>query len=146
MIFLSTLPVPHAVSTIACSSKQTITSSRSRQQGILCISWLKTSSRPASFPRCSRRSLSSRMTRRQPRVRLEHVQHGQGSRDGVLVTEHRQELPRRPPPIDNHWRVLHNACGWAVVSMSYLRDRGTQVRPISIVFIVPSLCHDRLLM
>jgi hypothetical protein len=38
MIFLSTLPVPHAVSTIGCSSKQTITSRWPRQQGILCIS------------------------------------------------------------------------------------------------------------
>jgi hypothetical protein len=85
------------------------------------------------------------MTRRQPRVWLEHVRRGQESRDGVLVTEHRQELPCRPPPIDYHWRVLHKAGRWEVVSMSYLRDWGTQVRPIMIVVIVPSLCHDRLL-
>ena len=82
---------------------------------------------------------------RQPPVWLEHVQRGKESRDRVLVTEHRQELPRRPPPIDYHWRVLHKACGWEVVSMSYLRDWGTQVRPITIVFIVPSFCRDRLL-
>ncbi len=92
MVFLSTLPVPHAVS-IACSSKQTITSSRSRQQGILAFHG---SRRPRVLPRSrgARRSMSSRMTRRQPRVRLEHVQRGKESRDRVLVSARHRTSPR----------------------------------------------------